>query len=308
MSVEIKVCLYCEKEYEVGGSGRPSRQKSYCSKRCESFHTGATPKELDNETWLRDKYLTENYSFREIGEQLGCSDDIVRKAAHLLKIPIKDATESKKHRPIMKLCAYCSKEFDVGGKGKAGLDRTWCSNSCHMHQQSSRWTGSNAPRPRKYKDTLHNEAWLRTKYLDEKLSTTEIGDQLGCPHETVKWAIRKWNITARSISESKKVLFDKRGRKEIKMKEVVDGYGGKCDCCGESRLAFLSIDHIGGGGAKHRKELGQNHIRKLRELLKAQGWPKDKYRILCMNCNFATRHGKPCPHELERNQLEDYQI
>ncbi len=155
---------------------------------------------------------------------------------------------------------------------------------------------SNAPRPKKNKDTLHNEEWLRQKYLTDKLSATEIGKILNCSKQTVKWAIRKYNITGRSISESRKILFDKRGRKNVTQLELIEAYGGKCQCCEETETAFLTLDHIGGGGAEHRKSLGGNHIRKLRQELKAQGWPKDKYRLLCMNCNFATRHGKPCPH------------
>src|SRR5215471_12298662 len=34
---------------------------------------------------------------------------------------------------------------------------------------------------------------------------------------------------------------------------VIKQYGGKCECCGEDELAFLSLDHIGG-----RKLLGHD--------------------------------------------------
>lgn len=36
---------------------------------------------------------------------------------------------------------------------------------------------------------------------------------------------------------------------------VIHAYGGACACCGESREPFLAIDHIAGGGNKHRKEI-----------------------------------------------------
>src|SRR5258706_14541763 len=35
----------------------------------------------------------------------------------------------------------------------------------------------------------------------------------------------------------------------------LDAYGGKCECCGETRREFLTIDHIHGGGQRHRKTL-----------------------------------------------------
>src|SRR5882672_7469248 len=31
-------------------------------------------------------------------------------------------------------------------------------------------------------------------------------------------------------------------------KQVIDHYGGKCECCNESELVFLALDHIHGGG------------------------------------------------------------
>src|SRR5262245_47553294 len=34
-------------------------------------------------------------------------------------------------------------------------------------------------------------------------------------------------------------------------------YGTECACCGETHIEFLGIDHINGGGHKHRKEIGQ---------------------------------------------------
>src|SRR5258708_6887508 len=53
-----------------------------------------------------------------------------------------------------------------------------------------------------------------------------------------------------------------------KLKLLVIGHytQGKnaCMCCGESHLEFLSVDHINGGGAKHRKEVGGSIIRYLK--------------------------------------------
>ena len=66
-----------------------------------------------------------------------------------------------------------------------------------------------------------------------------------------------------------------------------------CACCGEAIYEFLTIDHINGGGNKHRKEIGSS--RKLYRWLKIHGYPEG-FRVLCMNCNFATRYRKPCPH------------
>lgn len=72
-----------------------------------------------------------------------------------------------------------------------------------------------------------------------------------------------------------------------------NAYGGcLCSGCGEQDLAVLSIDHIKGGGGKHRQEVGANFY----YWLKANRYP-DGYRVLCMNCQFRAKVGKPLPHE-----------
>jgi hypothetical protein len=76
--------------------------------------------------------------------------------------------------------------------------------------------------------------------------------------------------------------------------EVLQHYGGKCACCGEHRYEFLAIDHINGGGTKHRKETKN---RPLHKTLKAEGYPSG-YRVLCHNCNSAYGYYGYCPHHV----------
>lgn len=73
--------------------------------------------------------------------------------------------------------------------------------------------------------------------------------------------------------------------------EVMNAYGNKCECCGEKRFEFLSIDHVGNWGYKdqHRNRATlYNHIKK-------QGFP-GTYRILCYNCNCSIGLYGYCPH------------
>ena len=76
----------------------------------------------------------------------------------------------------------------------------------------------------------------------------------------------------------------KKYRKELRM-SVIKGLGGKCVCCGESEDQFLSIHHIGGGGRKHEEEVGRGGgiFRDIRK----QGYPTNRYQVLCHNCHFA---------------------
>lgn len=81
-------------------------------------------------------------------------------------------------------------------------------------------------------------------------------------------------------------------------KEVLNAYGGKCACCGENASEFLAIDHVNGGGGKHRKEVGGAGGSHFYAWLKHQGFPQDEFRLLCHNCNFSRGKYGYCPHEL----------
>ena len=108
----------------------------------------------------------------------------------------------------------------------------------------------------------------------------------------------------RRINNAHRVERDKRNpvrRRErwaswyhLKRKMVIEGLGAKCSCCGEMEYEFLTLDHIHGGGSKHRKEIGGQFWKSILN----EGCPKDKYRVLCFNCNMALAHNGYCPHSL----------
>ena len=85
--------------------------------------------------------------------------------------------------------------------------------------------------------------------------------------------------------------------------QVIQHYSqgvGCCACCGESHIEFLGIDHIDGGGNKHRKEV-QNHYRNIYWYLIKNNYP-DGYRVLCHNCNLARGFYGYCPHTKQESE------
>jgi 5-methylcytosine-specific restriction endonuclease McrA len=78
----------------------------------------------------------------------------------------------------------------------------------------------------------------------------------------------------------------------ILRREVINAYGGKCTCCGESTIQFLAIDHVKNDGVSHRKQIRQNKIYKW---AKQNKYPKN-LQILCHNCNLAKSLYGRCPH------------
>lgn len=86
--------------------------------------------------------------------------------------------------------------------------------------------------------------------------------------------------------------------------ETIAAYGGVCVCCGEYRQEFLTIDHVGGGGRKHKSKSGhQMNGSSLYRWLRDNGYPKTGFRLLCVNCNFAFGMFGYCPHEKEREAV-----
>lgn len=97
---------------------------------------------------------------------------------------------------------------------------------------------------------------------------------------------------------NKESIDAKRRVRHWKLKlEVWENYGGaKCSCCGVSEREFLTIDHINGGGGKHRKELRTSGSQHIYPWLKKNNYPEG-FRVLCMNCNFSFGMYGFCPHE-----------
>ena len=78
---------------------------------------------------------------------------------------------------------------------------------------------------------------------------------------------------------------------------IISYYSGGRNCCScpgckENHIEFLCIDHINGGGAKQRRELG---IRSMYYWIEKNNYPEG-FRVLCHNCNMAIGFYGSCPH------------
>lgn len=102
--------------------------------------------------------------------------------------------------------------------------------------------------------------------------------------------------------ENRERVADRSRRFRRKLRQdVVTAYGGKCECCGETEMAFLTLDHINGGGRAERERGGDRGQKiggeAIYSRLRREGYPPG-FRILCWNCNAATHFaGGVCPHQ-----------
>ena len=68
--------------------------------------------------------------------------------------------------------------------------------------------------------------------------------------------------------------------------EILSAYGRQCAICGEKEEASLTLDHIKNDGRAHRLQKGRGIYADIHR----QGFPSNKYRILCRRCN--SREGR----------------
>lgn len=85
--------------------------------------------------------------------------------------------------------------------------------------------------------------------------------------------------------KNKQAFNDRSNKHRRKLRlETLEKYGGKCVNCGIDDKDVLDIDHIFNDGSLDRKNnlFAYNLYREL----KKKGFPKDRYQILCKNCNW----------------------
>lgn len=96
------------------------------------------------------------------------------------------------------------------------------------------------------------------------------------------------------INKAKRNKQRKETIRKLKV-EVFNVYGGKCNCCGEKEISFLSIDHIYGRGKEHKQTINVCGTQ-FYYWLKKNNYPKE-YQCLCHNCNHGKFiNGGICPH------------
>ena len=98
----------------------------------------------------------------------------------------------------------------------------------------------------------------------------------------------------RHKDELRKITKEKRRMERIR---VLTYYCGDkkpfCQCCKEDKLEFLTLDHINGGGTKHRK----SGIGNINYWIIKNKFPQG-FQVLCHNCNAAKGYCGKCPHQL----------
>lgn len=155
-------------------------------------------------------------------------------------------------------------EFSPSGK-EGRYRQSWCKGCFRAHAVKKHWEAPELSRQRIKESHARNSMTLR--------------------------AYEKTHAAEHRVRNNR---YMKKHRQKMR-EAILNAYGHRCVCCGETEEAFLTLEHVNGDGAAHRKLHGVNKV--YADVI-AEGFP-DKYTLLCWNCNCAKRNGKHCPHEFQ---------
>lgn len=120
------------------------------------------------------------------------------------------------------------------------------------------------------------------------------------------------NCLSRKANKGKTLCELCRVKKNAKTKQieqnkkrtVLEHYGGQCMCCGKRDFRILTIDHIDGKGAEHRRKISPSKTTNggggkvtYRWLIKNNFPPG--FQTLCYDCQALKGTGLECPHQAE---------
>lgn len=200
--------------------------------------------------------------------------------------------------PFPMICTYCSSNYFVT-KIKQQNTSKYCSRKCHYDakarlvkigdevQKFCAKCGQVKPFSEYHKAT-RSQTGARAECKSCQHKYTQVYVKENAEHRNK--LTRKW----RANNPDKVKAMGKRTCQKIR-NEVLMAYGHKCNCCGVTNQEFLAIDHVFNDGNLERQERGTSAT--FYRFLKKQGFPKDRYQILCHNCNMAKAFYGECPHK-----------
>jgi hypothetical protein len=101
---------------------------------------------------------------------------------------------------------------------------------------------------------------------------------------------KEYFLKYRKNNKEKFLEYNRKMRRNL-LDQFLKMYGNKCACCGEFEREFLVLDHVKGQIGIER----ESYNTAFRNAIKQ--FDPEKYRVLCHNCNMATRWGRTCPHQ-----------
>lgn len=203
----------------------------------------------------------------------------------------KSKKELRENRKKAGICVTCGKRKSADGYCNCDICRQYYKKASKKTRQNHEKNGlcTRCGKENKYQSYKICKECRRKELLVKSKKFIEQGLCRTCG----KNPIRDVDSTLCERCHTR-LLVNKKKRKEKIWQQILDHYGAKCACCGETIVEFLTIDHINNDGADHKRVVGRDSY-KIRSWIVANNFP-DTIQILCYNCNCAKGKLGYCPH------------
>lgn len=135
----------------------------------------------------------------------------------------------------------------------------------------------------------------------------------GKEKNVLEFSLRKTNKHGVHTSCFDCERLDTARRNHMRKQKLITLLGGKCSCCGEDRIEYLSIEHANNDGVIHRLDIKQRYnlnsvlgstafiMYVLKDIAQGIIWPR--LEVHCFNCNSSKGAHGYCPHEIDRGDI-----
>lgn len=143
--------------------------------------------------------------------------------------------------------------------------------------------------------------------MNEKKCTTcgQVKDNIS---EEFPWLSNKKGVKLAASCKVCVALRTRRRRRSERVDALWHYSEGqpRCECCGDTKLEFLTFDHVNNDGAEQRRNnKGISHISNISTWLRKNNYPND-IRVLCYNCNCSIGFYGYCPHQDQGGWFDGY--
>ncbi|MEA1998134.1 MAG: NUMOD3 domain-containing DNA-binding protein [Euryarchaeota archaeon] len=159
---------------------------------------------LYDKAWLEKKYLEEGLNTAEIGMIVGRCPNNVSYALKRLGIPKRSRTEATIKYPKLWDKEWLKRKYlDEWLSGREIAEEIGCNpasvnDALKRYEIPRRTPGEGHIKSKK----LMDKEWLEERYIEERLSATEIGNILGCCNTAVLGALERFEIPRRNQVEA----------------------------------------------------------------------------------------------------------
>ncbi len=131
-------------------------------------------------------------------------------------------------------------------------------------------------------ESIYYQSPTMRKYLEEKKKSGRQAEILRKYRTTHAMEISQKRKVRRKIFHQEMLASEKRGRHDMRQK-ALDALGGKCKVCSETRIQFLSVDHVHNDGSIEREDVS---FQTLAAMIASGKADLSRYQVLCFNHNI----------------------